>query len=112
MCLFIIIESILQLEPYTTMAQLNNFNNDDQGFLPWNMAGNANENGYIPLVIEAQEVELRNEQVGNNDYDLILPGYVANIPKPANNDNIGVEPSEIGRLQNDDEVIRQACLQF
>ncbi|CAF5168295.1 unnamed protein product, partial [Rotaria magnacalcarata] len=26
--------------------------------------------------------------------------------------NIGVEPSEIGRLQNDDEVIRQACLQF
>ncbi|CAF5182581.1 unnamed protein product, partial [Rotaria magnacalcarata] len=77
--------SILQLEPYTTMAQLNNFNNDDQGFLPWNMAGNANENGYIPLVIEAQEVELRNEQVGNNDYDLILPGYVANIPKPANN---------------------------
>ncbi|CAF4466252.1 unnamed protein product, partial [Rotaria magnacalcarata] len=67
------------------MAQLNNFNNDDQGFLPWNMAGNANENGYIPLVIEAQEVELRNEQVGNNDYDLILPGYAANIPKPANN---------------------------
>ncbi|CAF3517805.1 unnamed protein product [Rotaria socialis] len=112
MCFFIIIESILQLEQYTTMAQFNYFNNVDHGFPPQNIAGNAIENGDVPLAIEAQEIERRNEPVGNNHYGLILPGYVGNMPKPTNNDNIGVQPIEIERLQNNDAVMRQACFHF
>ncbi|CAF3761182.1 unnamed protein product [Rotaria socialis] len=58
------------------MAQFNYFNNVDYGFPPQNIAGNAIENGDVPLAIEAQEIERRNEPVGNNHYGLILPGYV------------------------------------
>ncbi|CAM4913290.1 unnamed protein product [Rotaria socialis] len=109
------------------MAQFNYFNNVDHGFPPQNIAGNAIENGDVPLAIEAQEIERRNEPVGNNHYGLILPGYVGNMPKPTNNgmdcnmgnmpkptnnDNIGVQPIEIERLQNNDAVMRQACFHF
>ncbi|CAF1476449.1 unnamed protein product [Rotaria sordida] len=70
--------------------------------------GNNIDDDNTPVSIHVEEIERHINVQGNDDYDLILPYYMANIPKDIINVNIdapiGIQPIEINENPQHDDI--------